>query len=637
MTTVPGGRLGTARARARGADLQALMQVAGQAARSVGVGSDLFLDRRAFLARGAVLGATAVGASPALARAPRIGRRRSIPLPGPQQVRDDFTRMVEFGPRLTASPEHERYIAWLEDAFERAGLSVADCDGYTTQRWLAEDWGSRAAEGGEDRHVLPALAAHAAGRRQRTPGLRWHRAFAQRHRNRPAGAQGRDRALSVRARVVGPRGRRDDQGGAQGSILLVDLPMPVPFTAAAFLPIATYLNWPGHTTADWAQIDYKRAWIEPGLGVRSRPSRSSGSGVVFICDSSFEALEGVTSHSPTALNRCRRCMWTVRRARRLRRRAFARPGARLKLTASLEGSHTGDHRTARIQPGDDDLQHAHRRAGVRRGERRGGVHAAGEVFASLAPERGCGARSSSPAWPGHIGGRPAPDAGLDRQPSRPGQAAAAALTVEHLGLYRVGSTRSTTAITPRARPSCSGSGPPRADVRPHAGHVRAHRIPAPPSCARRPSSASARRSSPRASLRSARSRARSTCSRSRPSGELDKLDARLASRQIAWLADLATRFDGVPAAELRRGDPTLGVGGLERRRRRRTSPAATAPRVRLSLALTWRVGWGMHDRAASTCAAARQAREERILMIGVDVLRHLGEVRDGAACVLCVD
>jgi hypothetical protein len=44
-----------------------------------------------------------------------------------------------------------------------------------------------------------------------------------------------------------------------------------------------------------------------------------------------------------------------------------------------------------------------------------------------------------------------------------------------------------------------------------------------------------------------------------PNGDLDKLDARLAARQIAWLADLATRIDPVSASTLRQGDPTLGL------------------------------------------------------------------------------
>jgi hypothetical protein len=41
-------------------------------------------------------------------------------------------------------------------------------------------------------------------------------------------------------------------------------------------------------------------------------------------------------------------------------------------------------------------------------------------------------------------------------------------------------------------------------------------------------------------------------------GDIDKLDANLAARQIAWIADLATRLDKIPAAVLREGDPTLG-------------------------------------------------------------------------------
>src|SRR5205823_14001017 len=51
-------------------------------------------------------------------------------------------------------------------------------------------------------------------------------------------------------------------------------------------------------------------------------------------------------------------------------------------------------------------------------------------------------------------------------------------------------------------------------------------------------------------------------------GDLDKLDARLAARQIAWLADLTRRIDRVPAAELRKGDPSLGL---------KTSPSGGGP------------------------------------------------------------
>src|SRR5882762_2346854 len=86
------------------------------------------LTRRTLLS-----GAAAVGLSGALA--PRslaaLGRARAaapIGLPSPKQVRADFQRMVDFGPRLTASDSHNRYVDWLGQEFTRAGLEVLPCD-----------------------------------------------------------------------------------------------------------------------------------------------------------------------------------------------------------------------------------------------------------------------------------------------------------------------------------------------------------------------------------------------------------------------------------------------------------------------------------------------------------------------------
>jgi hypothetical protein len=41
-------------------------------------------------------------------------------------------------------------------------------------------------------------------------------------------------------------------------------------------------------------------------------------------------------------------------------------------------------------------------------------------------------------------------------------------------------------------------------------------------------------------------------------GELDKLDERLAARQIAWIAEIARGVDKIDRTALREGDPTLG-------------------------------------------------------------------------------
>src|SRR5260370_24375181 len=99
------------------------------------------LTRRALLGRAAVAGAAlaAEGSllTPRTATAVARRRRRQIALPSPHQVRADFTRMVEFGPRLTGSDNHNRYIAWLEQEFVAAGLELRPCDVYKTNRWLA--------------------------------------------------------------------------------------------------------------------------------------------------------------------------------------------------------------------------------------------------------------------------------------------------------------------------------------------------------------------------------------------------------------------------------------------------------------------------------------------------------------------
>src|SRR5690349_5375680 len=97
------------------------------------------LSRRTLLGR-AALGASSIVSARAFALSTSAAAaRRPIPLPSPRQVRADFTRMVEFGPRLTASESHNSYIAWLEHEFVRAGLELLPCDGYTTERWLAQD------------------------------------------------------------------------------------------------------------------------------------------------------------------------------------------------------------------------------------------------------------------------------------------------------------------------------------------------------------------------------------------------------------------------------------------------------------------------------------------------------------------
>jgi hypothetical protein len=140
--------------------------------------------------RGFIAGAAAGGASLALGRAAgavvpsaRAASRATatavaapISLPTPAQVRADFQRMVDFGPRLTGSANHNAYIAWLEQELTAAGVQLSTCDSYEINRWLVEDFG-----------------------------------------------------LSVL-----------DGDLVKGSVLLVDLPLPLPLTTALFVALSTY-------------------------------------------------------------------------------------------------------------------------------------------------------------------------------------------------------------------------------------------------------------------------------------------------------------------------------------------------------------------------------------------------------------
>src|SRR5581483_9582194 len=103
----------------------------------------------------------------------------------------------------------------------------------------------------------------------------------------------------------------------------------------AFLPLATYLSWPGHSEADWGTIDYKRIWIEPGLSVPLAPFQSQGArAVVFICDASYPALKGGYLPFTHGFEPIPALYVDRDTGRALRAHAAARPRARFTLTAT---------------------------------------------------------------------------------------------------------------------------------------------------------------------------------------------------------------------------------------------------------------------------------------------------------------
>ena len=529
--------------------------------------SEQATTRRAFIGRaGALAGATALtGYTPAWARS----RSKAVPLPSPRQVRDEFTRMVEFGPRLTASPAHNAYVAWLEDEFDRAGLTVLPPDNYTTERWLAEDFGLDVLVGAG---AGPVKVATYYTRSQETPAQGV---------TGPLVYGGVAPTLSVNSADLGAlqaaaaRYPAELQswaqglggtlaGGAQGSILVVDLPLPVPLTAGAFLPLATYLNWPGHTLADWALSDYKRIWIEPGLGVPLAPFQQMGArGVIFIVDASYEALKGAYLPFTHGFEPLPALYVDRDTGRALRAQTAGRPEARLTLTATRAKSPT--HTVTAVLPGrsSETLIFNTHTDGQGFAEENGGVAflQLARHFASLPPHRRLERTLVFAAWPGHmVADLPQTQGWIDAHPDLVGRAAAA-LTVEHLGCSEWIDTADR-GYHPTGDAEMFGIWTTQGKMFDLTRDtVRAHGVPR--AALLRPpvqfGVGAAFQSSGVPQIGAiAGPEYLLTVS---DNGDLDKLDEQLAARQIRWLADLARRLEGVTAAELRQGDPTLGAPG----------------------------------------------------------------------------
>src|SRR3954463_6284055 len=103
------------------------------------------------LTRRDLVGQAMLGASSlALARLswPRVAAgAASAGLPDAALVRADFQRMVDFGPRLTGTDTHHRYIGWLEEECAGAGCRLLPCDVYETNRWSMQRYGLELLEG----------------------------------------------------------------------------------------------------------------------------------------------------------------------------------------------------------------------------------------------------------------------------------------------------------------------------------------------------------------------------------------------------------------------------------------------------------------------------------------------------------
>lgn len=526
------------------------------------------ITRRALVQRAAVLAAAAAaagvvdGVADATTAVPT-----PVPLPSPAQVRADVQRMVDFGPRLTGSAPHANFVEWLETQFVQAGAQLLPCDDYAYERWLADDYGLEILDGPARGRVQVAACYT---RSQETPagGIAGPLVYGG-----VAPIPSVD-GLDLGALTASLSGYAEElatwvagltgtlAGGTAGSVLVVDLPLPLPLVAGIFLPLLSHLQWKGHTPTDLVAEDYKRSWILPGLQFPLAPFEALGAaGVVFVLDRSYAALKGqylpfFHGYEPLPALFVDRETGTA-----LRTAAASRPNARLTLTATRTKVTTPT--VTAVIPGESDEvvifnTHTDGQGFV---EENGGVAFVqlARHFASLPAGRRLKRTLVFAAWPGHTAGGSLPELeGWMGAHSDLVRRAAAALTVEHLGCtqwrdtadrgyHATGQNELFAAWVTQGRLNdITRDALVQADIdrtallRPPVqfGVGAAFQQAGVPQIGAL--------AGPEYLL---------TIS---PNGEMDKFDETLAARQIAWFADVVKRIDAVPAADLRGGDVTLG-------------------------------------------------------------------------------
>ncbi|MDX6656867.1 MAG: hypothetical protein QOH62_1660 [Solirubrobacteraceae bacterium] len=552
---------------------------------------DADLDRRAFLRRSAGTGVAALTgglAGPSGLTAAVAAKHKVTPLPSPAQVRADFQRMVDFGPRYTGTASHNRFIDWLERELIAAGVVMYPREEWPLTIWEAGDYGLELLDGAA-KGPVKVSGYHPRTQETGPEGVTGELVYAG-VAPVPAlntGPEGLSAAIAAYPAQVASwaQGLSGTLGDLSGAIVLVDLPLPVPLALGALVgPLATYLQWDGHTVADWLTGDFKRAALLPALN--APPPSLFGSlgaaGVVFCLDASAPAIEGgympfnTDFHDTPAL-------WVDRDTGTLLRSAASqRPSARLTLTATrrkgaspsllgyLPGT-AGNDEALILNTHTDGEGFVEENGGVAL------VHLA-RHFGSLGRADALKRSLVFTLWPGHMAvGMPQLD-GIIEKHGDIMRSAVAAITVEHLGAtewldtadrgyHATGDPETMFAWTTQgpmfdlAREATIASKLPRtALMRPPAqfgvgGAFQSNGIPQVGLIA-----------GPYYLVNDARS------------SDMEKLDEQLAARQVAWVADMLRRLDDADAAALMTGDPTLGQRSAGNRA---TFPPRPKPSMRL--------------------------------------------------------
>jgi hypothetical protein len=530
------------------------------------------LTRREALAgaAGLALGSGLIAATPSAARtklAPAQPLKPVIPLPSPAQVRADFQRMVDFGPRLTGSAGHNAYIAWLERELVAAGVQLMPCSSYETTRWSVGDYGLDILDG-SSRGPVKIAAYYPRSLETPAAGIEGPLVYGG---TAPLPSFNVDDLASVVAGIKSYPAELLQWASdlpslvkgqlTRNSVMVVDVPLPLPLTTAIFPALATYLQWQGHSIVDWLVDDYKRNWVLPGLGVPLAPFQALGAkAVVLILDSSYEALQGAYIPFVHGFEPIPALYVDRDTGNHLRALAAGTPRARLTLTATRAKVRTPS--IVGVLPGASEesvILNTHT-DGEGFVEENCGVCIVqlARHFGSLPPGQRLKRTIVFSLFTGHMDPElPETQGFIDDNPKLI-ENAAAALTIEHFGCTEwIDDTASGyhAAGRPEALGVWTTQGPMFETTRAALEASGLQRV----ALLRPPVQFGVGPAFQSAGVPQIGAIAGPTYLLNiSESGDMEKLDESLAAKQIAWIADLMWRLESVSKAALRTGDLTLG-------------------------------------------------------------------------------
>lgn len=338
-------------------------------------------------------------------------RTQTVPLPSPDDIRHDYQRMVDFGPRLPGHPNHIRFVDSLASDFKEIGLTLGPCIQYKYKRWDPLNFGLEI-ETNSGIQSLPKLSYYV--------------------RSKPTSPSGVSGQLFYGGEITA--GGPTNLGIIpKGSIVVLDGKLPK-MTIRELVNIE-YLHMPDDEKEAYLDRPYKRLWLTPAFNLDELFEKGAA-GVVIIMDVSSDMIENNYSpHSATYHPPLPALFVGQDTGEDLRKQA--KQGLPARLTLEAEWVDCNVPTITATLPGESDevlIIDTHT-DGQNFIEENGAVAMVqlARHFASLPEEKKLKRTLVFAAWAGHMSGALPECKGWIQSHGELVDRAAAAITIEHLG------------------------------------------------------------------------------------------------------------------------------------------------------------------------------------------------------------